>query len=137
MPIETVEIIVFSTLGLLIVLNAILNINHYKNDTINVLIKNWSFNKYFFITFLWGVLGGHFFLGTAKPILEIFKTHWEIPPIILVLIVLVMMFYGRKLDKDFVIDTKYQIILLLSGLLFGHFIWSQRHEELINFPWNT
>lgn len=62
MPIEIVETIVFSTIGLLIVLNVILNINYYKNDTINVVIKNWSYNRYFFITFLWGVFGGHFFL---------------------------------------------------------------------------
>lgn len=62
MSIKTVEIIVFSIIGLLILLNLLLNINKYKNDTINVVIKNWSHNKYFFITFVWGgVFGGHFF----------------------------------------------------------------------------
>ncbi len=137
MSIKTVEIIVFSTIGLLIILNAILNINRYKNDTINVVIKNWSYNKYFFITFLWGVFGGHFFLGSKKPILDIFITHWEIPPILLAIIVILMILYGRKLAKDFIIKTEYQILLLVTGLLFGHFIWSQRHEQLIDFTLNN
>ncbi|AXO79847.1 hypothetical protein DZC78_05405 [Olleya aquimaris] len=137
MSITTVEIIVFSTIGLLILLNTILNINYYKNDTINVVIKNWSYNKYFFIPFLWGVFGGHFFLGSKKPVLDIFITHWEIPPIVLAVIVIIMIIYGRKLPKDYIIKTKYQIILLVSGLLFGHFIWSQRHEEFIQFTLNN
>lgn len=137
MSITTVEIIVFSTIGLLILLNTILNINYYKNDTINVVIKNWSYNKYFFIPFLWGVFGGHFFLGSKKPVLDIFITHWEIPPIVLAVIVIIMIIYGRKLPKVYIIKTKYQIILLVSGLLFGHFIWSQRHEEFIQFTLNN
>lgn len=137
MSIKTVEIIVFSIIGLLIALNAVLNINRYKNDTINVVIKNWSYNKYFFITFLWGVFGGHFFLGSKKPILDIFITRWEIPPILLAIIVIIMILYGRKLAKDFVIKTKYQVLLLITGLLFGHFIWSQRHEQLIDFTLNN
>ncbi|RAJ16842.1 hypothetical protein [Olleya aquimaris] len=137
MPLKTVEIIVFSSIGLLFLLNVILNINRYKNDTINVLIKNWSLNKYFFITFLWGVFGGHFFLGTKAPIHPIFTEHWEIPPILLAVIVVAMIIYGKKLPKDFVVSTKYQIALVLSGLLFGHFLWSQRHEEFINFTLNV
>ncbi|WP_397363183.1 hypothetical protein [Olleya sp. R77988] len=137
MPLKTVTIIVFSTIGLLFLLNIILNVNKYKNDTINVLIKNWSFNKYFFITFLWGVLGGHFFLGTKAPIHPIFVDRWEIPPILLAIIVIVMILIGRKLPKDFVLQTRYQIILLITGVMYGHFIWSQRHEEFINFALNN
>jgi len=118
MRIEIVEIIVFSTIGLLIALNIILNLNRYKNDTINVLIKNWSYNKYFFITFLWGVFGGHFFLGTKEPIHTIFIDHWEIPPILLAVIVIIMILYGRKLPENYVVSTRNQIILISSGLLF-------------------
>lgn len=129
MPIEIVETIVFSTIGLLIVLNVILNINYYKNDTINVVIKNWSYNRYFFITFLWGVFGGHFFLGSKEPIIE----NWIIPPVLLALIVIGMIIYGKKLPKGYVVSTKTQVALLVAGLLFGHFLWSQRHEESIDF----
>lgn len=136
MRLELVEIIVFSTIGLLIVLNAILNINRFRDDTINVVIKNWSLNKYFFITFLWGVFGGHFFLGTKEPIHSIFIEHWEIPPILLAVIVVIMILYGRKLPKNYVVKMRTQIILLISGLLFGHFLWSQRHEDLIDFTLN-
>ncbi len=136
MRIEVVEIIVFSSIGLLIVLNAILNVNQYKNDTINVVIKNWSYNKYFFITFIWGVFGGHFFLGTKEPIHTIFVDYWAISPILLAVIVIIMILYGRKLPKDYIVSTRHQIILITSGLLFGHFLWSQRHEEFINFTSN-
>ena len=39
----------------------------------------------------------------------------------------------EKLPKDYIVGIRYQFILILSGLLFGHFIWSQRHEEFIKF----
>ena len=136
MRIEVVEIIVFSTIALFIVLNIILNINKYKNDTINVVIKNWSLHNYYFITFLWGVFGGHFFLGTKEPIHSIFLDHWEIPPILLAVIVIIMLLHGRKLPKDYIVGIRNQITLILSGVLFGHFIWSQRHEEFIKFTLN-
>lgn len=59
--IKTVEHIVIGIIGCLIMLNIVLNFNRTKNDTVNVILKNWAYNKYFFITFFWGVLGGHFF----------------------------------------------------------------------------
>lgn len=132
MPLYLVEIIVFTTIGLLVALNFVLNINPYKNDTINVIIKNWSYNKFYFITFLWGVLGGHFFLGNKTPI-KLFIEQWWLPPLLLAIIVIIMILHGKKLPKDYRVKPIHQITLLVLGLLYGHFIWSQRHEELINF----
>ncbi len=47
-----------------------------------------------------------------------------------------MILHGRKLSKDYIVGIRNQIILILSGVLFGHFIWSQRHEEFIKFTLN-
>lgn len=130
--IKTVEHIVIGLVGFLVLFNIYLNFNTIKNDTINVILKNWAYTKYFFITFLWGVLGGHFFLGSAKPV---FGSNWWIPVVLVVFIVGLLFIIGKRLDKSFVLKTQYQILLLISGVFYGHFFWSQRHIPEIEFPW--
>jgi len=131
--VTTVEHIILAFLGFLILFNFYLNFNKIKDDTINVILKNWAYNKYFFITFVWGVLGGHFFLGTSKPI---FGSNWWLPAVLVIVIVLILITIGKRLEKNIVIKRPLQFILLLSGLLYGHFFWSQRHIPEIEFPWD-
>ena len=69
--IETVEHIIVVVIAFLILFNIYLNYNKIENDTINEILKNWAYSKYFFITFIWGVLGGHFFLGSPRPYLAV------------------------------------------------------------------
>jgi len=130
--VKTVEHIVIGIIGCLIVLNIFLNFNRTKNDTVNVILKNWAYNKYFFITFFWGVLGGHFFLGSRMPL---FGDNWWLPVILLVVIVIIMIVIGKRLDSKYVLKRRYQLVLLLAGVLYGHFIWSQRHLPNIDLPW--
>jgi len=131
--INTVEHIILALMGFLILFNFYLNFNNIKDDTINVILKNWAYNKYFFITFLWGVLGGHFFLGTETPV---FGSNWWLPAVLVISIVIILLVIGKRLDKELVIKRQYQFLLLLSGLLYGHFFWSQRHIPEIDFPWD-
>lgn len=130
--INTVEYIIAAVIGVLILLNIILSFNKVENDTVNVILKNWAYSKYFFITFVWGLLGGHFFLGSKKPL---FGSSWWLPVVFVIVILTTLFFIGKRKGPSFILKTRYQVILLISGLLFGHFIWSQRHIPEISFPW--
>ena len=134
LDIKTVELIVVAIIGFLILFNIYLNFNKIENDTVNVILKNWAYNKYFFITFIWGVLGGHFFLGSPKPV---FGSNWWLPVILVIAITVFLGFAGRHLPNDLKIKRRYQFILLIAGLLYGHFIWSQRHIPEVEFPWDV
>ena len=132
--IKTVEYILIAIIGFLVLFNIYLNFNKIENDTINVILKNWAYNKYFFITFIWGVLGGHFFLGTKTPL---FGSNWWIPVVLVIVIVFILILIGKKFKSDFVLQQRYQLVLLITGLLYGHFIWSQRHIPEVVFPWGS
>ena len=130
--IETVEHIIVVVIAFLILFNIYLNYNKIENDTINEVLKNWAYSKYFFITFIWGVLGGHFFLGSPRPV---FGSNWWIPVVLVIALVILLIFIGNKRDHSAILKRRYQLVLLVSGVLYGHFFWSQRHIPDISFPW--
>ena len=119
-----VAFVVSGTIGFLILFNVYLYFDHIRDNTINLLVKNWAYTKYFFLTFGWGVLGGHFFLGTKNPNLD-FGT-WK-PVIIIVVLAGVVLAIGLKQKKPFLLKRRYQLLLLILGLLCGHFFWSLNH----------
>ena len=130
--IETVEHIVIAVITFLVLFNIYLNYNKIENDTINEILKKWAYSKYFFITFIWGVLGGHFFLGSPRPV---FGSNWWIPVVLVIVLVIILIFIGIKLDRSTILKRRYQLLLLVFGVLYGHFFWSQRHIPDISFPW--
>jgi len=105
-----------------------LNLNRIKNDTINNRLNLWANGRFFFITFFWGVLGGHFFLGSEKPM---FCCNSWLPVVIIIIISAILFFIGMRLPKTFKIKQKYQVLFIITGLLYGHFVWSQRHEPIV------
>lgn len=121
---EVVWVIVLVCIGIIVLLNLILNLNTVKNDTVNNRLSLWANGKYFFITFFWGVLGGHFFLGSAKPL---FCCNWWLPVVLLVVIAGILLLLRNKIKMK----PQYQAILLVLGLVYGHFVWSQRHEDAL------
>lgn len=121
---EVVWIIVQVCIGVIVFLNLILNLNTVKNDTVNNRLSIWANGKYFFITFFWGVLGGHFFLGTEKPL---FCCNWWLPVVLLVLLSGVLILLRNKIK----IKPYHQVILIVFGLVYGHYVWSQRHEAVV------
>lgn len=130
--VSIVEHIVIGVMGFLILLNIVLHFNKTKNDTVNVILKNWAYSKYFFITFFWGVLGGHFFLGSQRPL---FGSNWWLPVLLVIGIMLGLLILGKRIGREAVLKRRYQLLLLLSGILYGHFVWSQRHIPEVDFPW--
>lgn len=134
LDIKTVEHIVLAIIGFLILFNIYLNFNRVENDTVNVILKNWAYKKYFFITFVWGVLGGHFFLGSSNPV---FGSNWWIPVIVIIILIIGLIIIGKKTSIQPKVKRRYQFLLLLLGLMYGHFFWSQRHIPQIEFPWEN
>ena len=126
-----VQYVVTGSIGFLILCNVLLSLNDVQDDTINHIIKQWAYSKNFFITFAWGILGGHFFLGTRLPI---FGDNWWLPVVLVVVILLAMVIIGRKQKDGFIMSPRIQILLLVLGVLYGHFFWSQRHLDEISFP---
>jgi len=95
LDIKTVEYIVFGIIGFLILFNVYLNLNKIGNDTVNVILKNWAYSKYFFITFIWGVLGGHFFLGTRTPV---FGSNWWLPVVLVIILIAILVFIWKAIS---------------------------------------
>ncbi|WGK64285.1 hypothetical protein [Croceiramulus getboli] len=127
--IEFVQLFLLLTAGILMLLNIWLYFNGEEDDTISHVLKSWAFDRYFFITFAWGVLGGHFFLGVKESILG---TSLWLPPLLVVVIMALLYYLGVRYRDRWTIQPKHQFALLISGFLFGHFFWSQRLlEELL------
>lgn len=132
LDIKTVEHIVLGIMGFLILFNIYLNFNKIENDTVNVILKEWAYKEYFFITFVWGVLGGHFFLGSKTPV---FGSNWWLPVVLVILLIFVLIIIGKRVTIEPKVKRRYQFVLLILGLLYGHFFWSQRHIPEVEFPW--
>ena len=121
---QLVWTIVKVCIGIIVLLNLILNLNRVRNDTVNYRLNLWANGKYFFITFFFGVLGGHFFLGSPKPL---FCCNVWLPVVLLVVIAGILLLLRNKIK----IKPYHQVILIVCGLIYGHFIWSQRHEPML------
>ncbi|MGI9551006.1 MAG: hypothetical protein ACR2MT_07395 [Aurantibacter sp.] len=99
-------------------LELFLKSNKIEGDTIKTRIRNWANGRYFYITFLWGVLTGHFFFGSANPFIT--STAWGVVAILVAAVLLALL--GRFTQVK--VSAKHQLLLLVSGILFGHFFFS-------------
>ena len=89
---------------------------------IQTLQREWAYGKSFFITFLWGVLTGHFFFGSENPVIK--KTEWSVAAIVAMSLILIGI--GRLLKSK--IKARHQLLLLVFGILFGHFFFSMNYN---------
>ena len=113
-----VEEILLWVIAVLIFFDIYLYLNKTKGDTISHILKTWVYGKFFFITYFWGVLAGHFFLGSNEDFFG--DSTWNFLIILEIAVILLAygVFFKIKLKPDG------QIILLLIGLSVGHFFWS-------------
>jgi len=113
-----VEEILLWIAGVLIFFDIYLYLNKAKGDTISHILKTWVYGKFFFITYFWGVLAGHFFLGSYDSFFG--NATWNFLIILEIALILFTfgMFFKIKLKPEG------QVILLLIGLSVGHFFWS-------------
>lgn len=116
---RTVELIlIIIPLGM-IILETFLSFNKIKGDTISGVINRWAYGKSFFITLAWGIVTGHLFLGAQNPLLKNNTTS----VIVIAGIALIAGLIGWKM-KSQKTNWLFQAILLVSGAILGHLIWS-------------
>lgn len=113
-----VEEILLLIIGVIIFFDIYLYLNKTKGDTISNILKTWVYGKFFFITYFWGVLAGHFFLGSYKSFFG--NSSWNL--LIILEIALILLTFGMFFKVK--IRPAGQIVLLLIGLSVGHFFWS-------------
>lgn len=116
---ETVEKVLIWIVSLLVVFDIYLYLNNTKGDTISNILLGWVKGKYFFISYVWGVLAGHFFLGTKSPPFGMESNLLSL--IIVISIAIILLVMGMRKVK---LKPVHQISLLVFGTLIGHFFWS-------------
>ncbi|WP_109302070.1 hypothetical protein [Aquimarina sp. AU474] len=116
--VEVIEKILLAIIGIIVIFDIYLYVNDTDGDTISNILKNWVNDRFFFITYLWGVLAGHFFLGAKNSIVT--NTAWSL---VIVLFIAVLLFISGMYFKQR-IRPKGQIVLLVLGITIGHFFWS-------------
>ena len=114
--------ILLALLIFLMGLEFFLNTNDVEGDTVKARLREWAYGKSFFITFLWGVLTGHFFFGSENPVIK--KTEWSVAAIVAMSLILIGI--GRLLKSK--IKARHQLLLLVFGILFGHFFFSMNYN---------
>jgi len=114
---ELVGKILVIVTSILVVFDIYLYLNKTEGDTISNILKNWVYDKFFFISYLWGVLAGHFFLGTKT---LIFPNTYSL--LIVINIALILLLIGMVLKKK--VKPLGQMALLIFGTGIGHFFWS-------------
>ena len=115
---KMIEKVLLVISGILIVFDIYLYLNKSEGDTISNILKGWVYDKFFFITYLWGVLAGHFFLGTHKPPFD--SNSWSL--VIVLSVALVLLLIGLLTKKK--VKPIGQVFLLCLGTAIGHFFWS-------------
>jgi hypothetical protein len=118
---ETAEIvgkILVIVTSILVIFDIYLFLNKTKGDTISNILRDWVYDRFFFITYLWGVLAGHFFLGSKNPPFD--SNTYSL--IIVIGIALILLIAGMAFRKR--VRPIGQAVLLIFGAVIGHFFWS-------------
>ncbi|ELS02588.1 hypothetical protein Xen7305DRAFT_00023030 [Xenococcus sp. PCC 7305] len=101
---------------IVIVVDFFLAFNDVQEDTISEVIQNWSYSRFFVITWAWGVIGGHFFLARATPL-------FSSPSPLMILLGLTFLILVAGLSYKAIVPIPAQLILLILGTAAGHFLW--------------
>ncbi len=132
---DTLYYTVMGVIALAVIVLFILEIsaklNDIPNDNVNVIIREWSYHKFYFITFFFGVVAGHLFLGGTSRLVDCKKLGMSmecgifdviiVASLSLILLATGLIFQKKRTNKTF------QVILFTAGLLVGHFVWSMNH----------
>ncbi len=134
---ENVEVVLLWVAGLLIVFDIYLYFDKVDGNTISNILHRWVYNnKFFFIPYLWGVLAGHFFLGTIKSPFGNDKASNLYSLAIVIGLAIIIWIITFILKRQGVLNEKskkrpyIQATLLVFGAVIGHFFWSIKYFEI-------
>lgn len=134
----TLDILYYSVMGviamavfILFIVEIAAKLNDVHNDNVNIIIREWSYHKFYFITFFFGVVAGHLFLGGTSRLIDCKKLGMTMECGIFDVIVvaglsLLLLVTGLIFQKNRT-STRFQVIVFTAGLLVGHFVWSMNH----------
>ncbi len=132
----TVSLVLIS--GIIIGMDIVLYSNDTKNDTVSNIMRDSTNNGHFYWIFLFGVLAGHFFLGQTQNLgflesLPENATGFQYVLIFGGMTLLSLISYGTgkfliKKIKDNKIILLCKGAVLVVGILFGHYVWSQERN---------
>jgi len=112
-----------------VLFEVVLNLNNIEGDTTNVILLEWSEDKFFFIPFALGAIGGHLFLGTKTPIFKndlfSFISNGDLAVVVLFILAGIMVLIGYKVP--FKKSKPFLTSIFILGILYGHFIWSMNY----------
>lgn len=117
--ITIVEVVLIVITLAFLILEVILSLNNIEGDTISGIISEWAYGRNFFITFAWGIVTGHLFLGSKSPLLK----DNVMSVVVVALLACIVVIVGCK-RKSSNITRLFQAIILISGIVIGHFTWS-------------
>jgi len=112
------SILLIIPLGM-IILEGFLSFNNIKGDTITGILNGWAYGKNFFITLAWGILTGHFFLGSKVPLIK--DNSMSVVIVALLAVTAALIGCSMKWKKT---NWLFQLAVLITGTIIGHFIWS-------------
>lgn len=131
----TVVTVIAVAILLLFAVEILAKLNNTPNDNVNTIIREWAYGKFYFITFFFGIVAGHLFLGSNTRWIDCAKLGINmdckifdvlvIAGLTIILIITGIAFQKKTTSKSF------QFILFGAGLLVGHFVWSMNDFAII------
>lgn len=102
------------------------NMNDVEDDTTNVILYQATLKRMLFIPFAIGAIAGHLFLGTTSKLFPSYNIITAIDNELLVILGLavisgLLVFFSKRIKTR---SREFLTVLLLAGLLYGHFFWS-------------
>jgi uncharacterized BrkB/YihY/UPF0761 family membrane protein len=117
----------------LFLLELMASLNDIPGDNVNVIIRQYALDKYFFITMFFGICTGHLFLGTHDRVVDwsgLFNSAWgnrTWDMIFVIVICLICLLLGHlKLFSTQTKTKKFQLIVFSLGVTLGHYFWSMK-----------
>jgi len=97
-----------------------------ERQTISSKVREWAMMHYFGITWVWGILAGHFFIPKRKADITI-STLMSV--MILSLFLAILIIVGLQFDDE--LPQYVHLILLFVGAVMGHMLWAQSEGDTV------
>lgn len=123
-----VVLTIISSVMILFIVEILAKMNDIPNDNVNIIIRRWAFGKFYFITFFFGVISGHLFLGVSYRWFDCSTINLpfecEIFDVIVIALINILLLCMGLVYSKKASNKVFQVSLFISGIVAGHIIWS-------------